>query len=864
MRLASRLTLIFCLVSFLWTSESCWAQSTRQIQAKIEKGNWNGAFQQLQKSYRKDTGSIDLKWLLAQWYFAPANPNQQIDSAYRYLGKTKSSFASTTDKQRERLKRQSIDESAIQSLKVKVDSMAFNRAKQINSLKGYDDFITRYTSAREMSMAVELRDEVAFLEALKVNTFQSFQQYLEQYPKSHRMAEAKQRFEELLFETKTRDQKLASYINFSKSFPASPYGTQADKAIFEITTALGDTTSFQSFIKAFPDNKFRKKAIDWLYYLYADSEKELPQQWMTDSLHAVKKLRENFWVPILTNGKFGFIDSKGPEVMPPRFGGIDSDYLCGLVEDDLISTSEGLFNRNGTKIVEASPILQLLELGFVKAGDSTCLKLIHASGAASINQCADDYQIIGSRFIFSIRKEVGNLLTLSGKQLVPGEWDEAHWLENVLVLSRLGKKTLYTQVQLAQLADGNRPTTEYVFDDVRVAAPDRLLVRNGSLEGLVNSQLEFIVPLDRQVLSLEPFGLVRKVNDDFFLDAVSSKLANQHYKKYLFNRQWLLVSNINQQRLFDLRTKQFLPEADSCWFAAGLAFSKRNDSTTIYFNSSNRLSFLNERKVTLIPSRDSIHAFYTVESKIKKAVYDVIDGKKLFTIDFDFIESINQQLFMVTRKSKKGIINRDGKVILPIEYEALALNQAHYWSTFKDRKFGLIDFKTGKILKPISIKSVAVQDERTLIVFKDGFYGLMDWQAKPITPFAYEEILPWKDNMIWVKKNFLWSLIDFVSGKVIIDKIKRFDKLVDTEASKIYRVQHENFFGIVTTHTGIIIPPTFSAIVNVGSSEEPLYFTDKEVEEAGVHVVIYYDAFGKFLRKQVYEEEEYERILCEK
>jgi len=51
-------------------------------------------------------------------------------------------------------------------------------------------------------------------------------------------------------------------------------------------------------------------------------------------------------------------------------------------------------------------------------------------------------------------------------------------------------------------------------------------------------------------------------------------------------------------------------------------------------------------------------------------------------------------------------------------------------------------------------------------------------------------------------------------------------------------------------------------ITNLGSEDEPLYFTAKEVEEAGIVVVIYYNKDGKLLRKQVYEDEEYAHIIC--
>jgi hypothetical protein len=62
----------------------------------------------------------------------------------------------------------------------------------------------------------------------------------------------------------------------------------------------------------------------------------------------------------------------------------------------------------------------------------------------------------------------------------------------------------------------------------------------------------------------------------------------------------------------------------------------------------------------------------------------------------------------------------------------------------------------------------------------------------------------------------------------------------------------------------VIIPVKFSDLVNVGSAEVPLYFTEKHVEEASLFVVIYYDHAGKILRREVYEQDDYERIYCHK
>jgi hypothetical protein len=79
----------------------------------------------------------------------------------------------------------------------------------------------------------------------------------------------------------------------------------------------------------------------------------------------------------------------------------------------------------------------------------------------------------------------------------------------------------------------------------------------------------------------------------------------------------------------------------------------------------------------------------------------------------------------------------------------------------------------------------------------------------------------------------------------------------------VVRVQQDGHFGVVSNVHGVIIPATFSDVINLGSPEKPFYFTDKRVSEAEIDVVIYYDHRGKLVRKQVYESDEYDKIYCD-
>ena len=77
------------------------------------------------------------------------------------------------------------------------------------------------------------------------------------------------------------------------------------------------------------------------------------------------------------------------------------------------------------------------------------------------------------------------------------------------------------------------------------------------------------------------------------------------------------------------------------------------------------------------------------------------------------------------------------------------------------------------------------------------------------------------------------------------------------------RVHRENYYGILSSVKGVMIQPSFTEIINLGDADHPFYFTEKQVEEAGIFVVVYFDSQGKLVRKQAFEEEEYDRILCQ-
>jgi hypothetical protein len=177
-------------------------------------------------------------------------------------------------------------------------------------------------------------------------------------------------------------------------------------------------------------------------------------------------------------------------------------------------------------------------------------------------------------------------------------------------------------------------------------------------------------------------------------------------------------------------------------------------------------------------------------------------------------------------------------------------------------QFGLFSVKGGKLINPEYGKNIVQYNGEVLTGYKQGAWGFIDWQNKPIGKFEFEEIQYWNDSLALVKKDAEWMMMDIKKRLVVFGGIKTVKYIRDSPEEKLVIVNIDGKFGVLSNIKGVVIPINFTDLVNVGSADAPVFFTEKHVEEASVFVVIYYSGAGKFLRKEVYEADDYERIYC--
>jgi TolA-binding protein len=843
------------------TTGFCQFRATERSAFKnLSRQRWEKTKQLLDKGLQKDSVNAALKFIYARYYFHPANPAYHIDSANLCLIQARSNFDQATAKEKERWRRGALDTLSMEALRKKIDSSAFEHAKVINTEGAFLHFLSIYPKSDQRERATALRDEAAYLDAVKVNTYQSFLAYLEKYPASSKTAEARKTYERLLFESHTSARTLESYQRFLTDFPASPYRRIVEKNIFEIFSAPGDRQSFEQYVTQYPYSTMTQRACNILFYLSNEIEAPLYPPCSSDSILLMQSINKGIVVPVLQNSKYGFMNDRGEMLIKPGYDSLTPDYECGNLSSDLLIADRQLISRAGASIVADSVTsFDDLGYGFVQIETPTCKRVIHKSGFG-IGECIEGGKIIGKRFLGLKRNNVWGLFTFSGRALTLFEFDDIEAHGEIIIFRKGSQSTLATASEVAELANAREMKFSAWFDEVKPWSSEWLWAKSGEFEGVFNQQLNPVINFDKHVLEREFFGAVaRSAAGHKLYDSLGEELAAS--KDVVIHEPWIVLVRDGDFTFYRIADTQTIRKSyDTVSFLGPFALAFTGDSVIVHFAKNKWVAFPAAMRAAFVPGKDST-AFLQIAIDKRKTIYDQ-KGKKLFSFEYDNIQYAGSGFFIFSKKDKKGLVNLEGKVVLQPEYDAMGSVVNHVVTYLKKMKFGAYHTVLKQTVKPTFEKNLALYTDSWLIASEKGYFGFVDWKAKPISNFEFDEIQYWNDSAALVKKKSDWFIYDIRQKKNVESNIKQIEFITDTHEQKLCIMKQGDFFGVVSNTKGFIIPPSFTKIVNVGNREEPLYFTEKHVEEALLFVVIYYDQNGKLLYRQVYEEADYERILC--
>lgn len=836
----------------------------RQAWNNIVKQRWDRVEPQLHKALRKDSLNATARFVFASYFFSPQNPAFNIDSSYSHTLAALADFQRSDSRERERMKRFPVDSTILVHLREQIDSAAFEEAGRINTVEAYNHFLDTYSFAAQRARAVELRDEVAYFAAMKEHTYEAFAAYLETYPASARAKDAEEKYHTLLYEDKTRDKRLKSYQAFVREFPESPYRRAAELQIFERMTAVGSVASFEEFLSHYPQSFYSRKAKNILYHILKEDniEHRSSSVW-NDSLRQVHESEKKILVPFFKDGRYGFMDQDGREVIAPTLEEPGQSYQCGNITDDILVFRNKAISKHGPTIYEGEfQSLDDLGYGFLLIETSSCSVVIHKSGFR-IADCIDDARILDGR-MFAIKKnDQWSLYALNGKKLSGGEWDDITSIEDVFVFQRNKKNVLAALRDIETLADSGNAKFSEAYDEIKPWPRKLIWFRQGTLQGLLDQSLNKVIQPANYTLTPLGDACLAKSESGYFIYNSKGQRSVQ-FEQVNRHGNWTAVKT-SGWRLYDAERITYLSNSfDTISFKGSFVFGETKDSLRVFFAENQVIDLAAGTYTEFLPGNDS--SSYLIVDGGDKTVYNH-SGVKMFTVVADKVQYAGSRFFIIqrkdrTKKDRKGLVDETGRVVLQPEFDAIGSVTDDVVSLLRDKKFGLFNCRTSKQIKPVYAKNVTRYASGYLTAFQNGFYGFITWDEKAPAAFEFEAIQYWNDSVALVKKNYQWMLYDVGRRTVVDDHISNYTFVTDTENEKVAIIKQDGHYGVISSKRDEIIPPTLSRIINVGSPAQPVYFTAKHVEEASIYVVIYYNRDGRLLRRQVYEEDEYDAIRC--
>lgn len=880
------LTIVLSLVLFAATGfsgTSAHAESKRAFKL-LEKGDYDKLVELLDKSIIKDSVNAGAKYVYSLLYLTPKYRGYSIDTAYLFINKSIADYGLHTVKVKENLAKLDINEEALTRQKSAVEQHAFRRAKAQHTLSDYNYFLKTFAGAVQSDSAIAFRNEIAFNEAVEADTYEAFQKFIYTYPDAEQIGAAKEKYEELLYLTMNDDRKLESFERFLRNNPNSPFRADAERNILELSAADHDLDSYMTFIERFPNSKVRKRALDLLYHAYKahSSAESFANKFnilqKEDSLMQIIQAETGHLMAIFEMEKYGFSRLTGEKLIDFTYSKIKEDYYCGSISDDfleveldgeqlIVSRIGGIIYRGTYNSVED------LGSGALKIGRDGYFGVIHKSGFQILDFNYTDAGVVANAFIkFQFNGKWG-LKTFSNRDILPAEYEDIFSEGRFVIIKDKGLFAIQNVETLAKAANLIEPKLEFRYNDYELIYASQLLLFKDDMETVMDMSLKENLTLAKQNF-YEFYGgwLVRKDGKYRVYDQIFYPLSDLEFDYIDYNKSRAALKYKNKWGIYNADSS--FPSTfgyDSVRFLSeqiGIIMSR--DTTLAIFDNGSviDISYSKETRLLRPTSVDngekSREAQYLL-TKTAKGIFRVFNiyGVKILDEKYNSVEALGYEYLLVDKSGKKGLIHKSGKQALKVSYDAIGNYDNGYVSTLISGKFGIYNFDKNVLLSTKYQKALKPFGSLYFIGSKGSSFGLVNLENKDVTPYNFDQILDWNDSVALVKTANEWKLYDIKNKKYVFEGISEYKVLRDDNEEKILLITKESSNGILSNKNGVVVGPTFNDIVNIGTKETPVYFCEKYIREAEFYVVIYYDAKGKILRKQIFTDpEEYEKIYC--
>ncbi|MFK7774880.1 MAG: WG repeat-containing protein, partial [Saprospiraceae bacterium] len=332
-----------------------------------------------------------------------------------------------------------------------------------------------------------------------------------------------------------------------------------------------------------------------------------------------------------------------------------------------------------------------------------------------------------------------------------------------------------------------------------------IFVKKDGKWGLLNNKFESILPIEYDDLKLlhphEPFKTSKNQSHYFSTNSSSLKMYAA-----LKEGKWGVV---------DESLKTVFPfEYDGIELVTNFDYTGKNNQ---FFNKVTNQSIANlssegcseitfqEVGQTFLIEKNGKTQIIQPDQTITISETNLHDA----TFSFSSLDDPNTGIFYLKKDNKTGAINTDGKIVLPFEYDQVNHLKLNFFLISKANKFGIIDSKCEIIQSPIFHKIY------NNIFTLDGKTGTLNFNfTKQLISPQYEKLIPFyrgnrnhhfgslKKGTLFAIKNGQYGLIDSLNNIIIPFQDKELSRLDDeTILAKLDKKQ-----SLLDTKGNLILP----------------------------------------------------------
>ena len=137
--------------------------------------------------------------------------------------------------------------------------------------------------------------------------------------------------------------------------------------------------------------------------------------------------------------------------------------------------------------------------------------------------------------------------------------------------------------------------------------------------------------------------------------------------------------------------------------------------------------------------------------------------------NYDYVDSFSDNVAIAKKNFKYGVVNYDGKELIPLKYDEIKRVDKVFFKVKKDNRYGLYSLKGEELIEPI-YEDIGTFKEDIIKVKRNSRYGILNKNKYIVVPFQYDYIDELSDGLILFKKGWKYGFLD-KRGKEIIPPI---------------------------------------------------------------------------------------------